>query len=125
MRPSIHRRMAAGMAAMATLFTSLPATASEAYDAWELLKPEFESTGGGGIIIKEYRPVVAGAKCLTDFTATTPDGTVYYNTVAFDAVATQGGILCSSGVWRSRDGGSTGTTPLQVFIKDGIARRSP
>ena len=76
-------------------------------------------------MIGEYRPVVQGATCSTDFTATEPDGTVYRNRVVFDAVPMQGGVLCTNGAWRARDGSVSGTTPLRVFIKNGIARRSP
>ena len=51
----------------------------EDYAAWELLKPEFGSTGGGGVIIRGYAPVVSGSVCTTDFTATEANGTVYEN----------------------------------------------
>ena len=47
------------------------------------------------------------------------------NTIAFDAVPAQGGILCTNGRWRSKDGSASGTTPFRVFIKDGVVRRSP
>jgi hypothetical protein len=97
----------------------------EDYTAWELLKPEFESTGGGGIIIRGYSPVVSGDVCKTNFTATEPNGTIYRNSVEFDASRVQGGVLCSNGRWRADDGSATGTTPLRVFIKDGVAKRSP
>lgn len=97
----------------------------EDYTKWELLKPEFESTGGGGIIIRGYSPVVSEKVCRTNFTATEPNGTVYKNSVEFDASPVQGGILCSNGKWRADDGSATGTTPLRVFIKDGVAKRSP
>ena len=76
-------------------------------------------------MIGGYDPVVTGGKCATDFTATEPNGTVYYNSVEFDAVPTAGGILCMNGKWRSRDGSATGTTPFRVFIKDGVKRASP
>lgn len=98
---------------------------AEDYSEWELLKPAFESTGGGGIIIRGYSPVVTGKVCRTNFTATEPNGTVYKNSVEFDALPIQGGILCRNGKWRADDGSATGTTPLQVFIKDGVTRRSP
>jgi hypothetical protein len=45
--------------------------------------------------------------------------------VEFDAVPAQGGILCTDGKWRAVDGSASGTTPLRVFIKNGVARRSP
>lgn len=115
------------VAATATLLALAlpPAGAQEDYAAWPLFRSEFESTGGGGIIIRGYDPVIQGSLCKTDFTATEPNGTVYHNSVEFDAVATQGGILCTNGRWRSRDGSATGTTPFKVFIKDGVRRRSP
>jgi hypothetical protein len=108
-----------------------PATAQDAppppanYETWPLLKDPFESTGGGKIMIGGYNPVVMGDKCRTDFTATDPAGTVYKNKVEFDAVAVQGGILCTNGKWQSLDGAMSGTTPFQVFIKDGVKRGWP
>jgi len=102
-----------------------PAAAQENYESWEPIQNPFPSTGGGGIMISEYNPVVVGDKCRTDFTATEPNGTVYYNWVEFDAVPAQGGILCTNGKWRARDGSASGTTPYRVFIKDGIKRGSP
>ena len=110
--------------AMAALLAT-PARAAENFESWAPLKSPFESTGGGGIMIGGYDPVVKGDKCATDFTATEPNGTVYYNSVEFDAVPTDGGILCVNGKWRSRDGSATGTTPFRVFIKDGVKRGSP
>jgi hypothetical protein len=97
----------------------------ENYESWRLHTPTFGSTGGNGVIIGEYNPIVVGDKCRTDFTATLADGKVYYNTVEFDAVPAQGGILCTNGKWRARDGSSSGTTPYQVFFKDGIVRGAP
>jgi len=77
------------------------AGAEEDYESWAPLVNPFESTGGGGIMIGGYRPVIAGNKCITNFTATEPgpDGKIYYNKVEFD--------------------------PFRVFIKDGVIRRSP
>jgi hypothetical protein len=40
-------------------------------------------------------------------------------------VPAQGGILCTNGKWRSKDGSASGTTPFRVFLKDGVVRRSP
>lgn len=111
--------------AMVSALAMTPAAAQENYESWEPIKNPFPSTGGGGIMIGEYRPVVVGDKCRTDFTATEPGGTVYYNSVEFDAVPVQGGILCTNGKWRSRDGSASGTTPYRVFIKDGVSRGSP
>ena len=112
------------VAALSAL-VALPVAAQENYESWELLKDPFPSTGGGGIMIGGYRPVVVGDKCRTDFTATEPGGTIYYNMVEFDAEPAQGGILCTNGKWRARDGSASGTTPYRVFIKDGVSRGSP
>lgn len=116
------------VALLATLLSvpvfAAPALAEDNYESWVLLTPEFPSTGGGGFVIKGYNPVVSGATCTTPFTAHGPDGSVYANIAEFDAVPAQGGILCTNGRWRAVDGSATGTTPLRVFIKDGIARRS-
>lgn len=99
--------------------------ADESFDSWPLLTPEFPSTGGGGVVIKGYDPKIVGAKCVTPFAAHMPDGAVYANIVEFDVEHVQGGILCKDGKWRAADGSASGTTPLRVFIKDGVARRSP
>ena len=120
---SIFTGLAAASALMA--LTVAGAAAQENYESWALLQSTFESTGGGGIMIKEYNPVIVGNKCVTNFTATEPSGKIYYNVVEFDAVPAQGGILCTDGKWRAVDGSASGTTPLRVFIKDGISRRSP
>ena len=120
---SIFTGLAAASALMA--LTVSGAAAQENYESWALLQSTFESTGGGGIMIKEYNPVIVGNKCVTNFTATEPSGKIYYNMVEFDAVPAQGGILCTDGKWRAVDGSASGTTPLRVFIKDGVSRRSP
>ena len=120
---SIFTGLAAASALMA--LTVAGAAAQENYESWALLQSTFESTGGGGIMIKEYNPVIVGNKCVTNFTATEPSGKIYYNMVEFDAVPAQGGILCTDGKWRAVDGSASGTTPLRVFIKDGVSRRSP
>jgi hypothetical protein len=120
---SIFTGLAAASALMALTVTGT--AAQENYESWALLQSTFESTGGGGIMIKEYNPVIVGNKCVTNFTATEPSGKIYYNMVEFDAVPAQGGILCTDGKWRAVDGSASGTTPLRVFIKDGISRRSP
>jgi hypothetical protein len=103
------------------------AAAEENYESWALLVNPFESTGGGGIMIGEYRPVIVGSRCITNFTATEPgpNGKIYYNKIEFDTVAVQGGILCTNGRWQALDGSMSGTTPFRVFIKDGVVRRSP
>lgn len=101
--------------------TSSPAN----YESWPLLQPKFPSTGGGGVMIHGYDPIVANSRCTTDFQAVLPDGAIYRNEVSFDAVPTAGGILCTNGKWRAKDGSAEGTTPFQVFIKDGVRRGMP
>ncbi len=112
--------------AMATsLVLAGPTAAQEDFGSWPPLTDPFPSTGGGGVMIGGYEPVVADGKCRTAFTATLPDGTVYRNTVEFDALAEQGGILCTNGRWRSADGSASGTTPFRIFIRDGVRRMAP
>ena len=113
------------LALVTTIFHGPGLSAEENYDSWEILQSTFPSTGGGGIMIKGYEPVVRLNKCVTNFTATEPGGTVYHNMVEFEAVPVQGGVLCTNGAWRAVDGSSSGSTPLRVFIKNGVARRSP
>jgi hypothetical protein len=92
--------------------------------SWPVLPETFESTGGGGWMITEYRPMVDGAVCKTDFVAVSPDGKDKFpNIVEWTAVPRDGGIFCADGKWRAKDGSASGTTPLQVFIKDGVVRR--
>lgn len=106
----------------ALLLSFAPATAQEPYEAWAPLIDPFPSTGGGGIMIHDYDPIVADGKCRTAFRAVEPNGTTYRNIIEFDATEIQGGILCSNGKWRSVDGSASGTTPFRVFIKDGVKR---
>ncbi len=106
------------------------ASAQENYESWPVLKSTFGSTGGGGIQIKGYDPVITGGKCVTTFMAVEngPDGQVqkvHFNVAEFDAAPAQGGTLCSNGRWRAFEGGATGTTPFRVFFKDGVFRGSP
>ena len=118
------------VAALAVACVLIPPAAAqqpqaEDFASWPLLTDTFESTGGGGIIIKGYDPVIVGSMCSTNFSAHTPDGKVYYNIVEFDAVPMQGGTLCINGRFRAVDGSASGTTPFRVFFKDGVRRRSP
>ena len=102
-------------------------SAQENYESWPVLKSTFPSTGGNGITIKGYDPVITGGKCVTTFMAVEPgaDPKVYPNVIEFEAVSVQGGTLCQNGKWRAFDGGATGTTPYRVFFKDGVFRGSP
>lgn len=101
--------------------------AEENFGAWPELRSTFPSTGGGGITIKGYDPVITGGRCVTTFMAveTGPDPKVYLNVIEFEAVPAQGGTLCREGKWRSFDGSASGTTPFRVFFKDGTFRASP
>lgn len=102
------------------------AAAEEDFSRWPLLQRSFPSTGGGGVMIGEYDPVIFGDRCSTSFTATMPDGQVFRNSVEFAAVPKQGGTLCTEGRWRSADGSASGTTPFRVFFApDGVRRGSP
>ena len=110
-----------------TALVSITALAQENYESWPVLKSSFPSTGGGGITIKGYDPVITGNKCVTTFMAVEPGSNpnVYPNVIEFEAVPVQGGTLCQNGKWRAFEGGATGTTPFRVFFKDGVFRGSP
>lgn len=111
---------------LASLLFFVPKAESEDFSRWPELVNPFESTSGGGVMIDRYAPVVIGTTCRTDFTVTLPNGGgTFLNEVVFDAIPTQGGILCDNGRWRAKDGSAEGTTPFRVFLKDGIARRPP
>jgi hypothetical protein len=126
-RTQIVMRMIGVVAAVAALIVLARASASaeENYAAWPMLKSTFPSTGGNGIMIKGYDPVITGNKCVTTFMAVTPKNEVYFNVVEFEAVAAQGGTLCANGKWRSFDGNANGTTPFRFFFKDGVFRAAP
>ncbi len=106
------------------LLLSSSAGAAEDFQKWPTLKSSFPSTGGGGITIKGYDPVITGGKCISTFMAVEPgeNPQVYSNVAEFDAVATEGGVLCTNGRWRSFDGSANGTTPFRFFFKDGVFR---
>jgi hypothetical protein len=95
------------------------------YDNWPVLMNPFPSTGGGGVMIDGYDPVIVASECRTPFRAILPDGSIYRNRIVFDAVPMRGGILCRNGRWKSDDGSAEGTTPFEVFIKGGVVRRRP
>jgi hypothetical protein len=117
--------LCAAAAVAAAAATSAPA--QENYESWPVLKSTFPSTGGGGIMIKGYDPVITGGKCVTTFMAVEPGANpnVYPNFVEFEAVPAAGGILCRNAKWRAFDGGASGTTPFRVYFKDGVFRGSP
>jgi hypothetical protein len=120
-------RLSAIIASAIVVFAGVQALrASEPdYGSWPPLVNPFESTSGGGVMIDGYRPVVAGGRCTTDFSVRMPDGATFQNEIVFDARPAQGGILCTNGKWRAKDGSNSGTTPFEVFIRDGRVLRSP
>ena len=113
------------LAAAAIAFAIPIASAEENYESWTVLRSSFPSTGGNGIMIKGYDPVVVGDKCVTTFMAVTPDSKVYPNYIEFEAVPAEGGTLCQNGKWRAFDGGASGTTAFRVFFKGGVIRGFP
>ena len=114
------------IAASAVAAFATAAISQDNYESWAVLKSTFESTGGGGIMIKGYDPVINNDnKCVTTFMAVEPNNTVYYMIVEYDTTQVQGGTLCNNGKWRAADGSGTGTTPFRMFVKDGVWRRSP
>ena len=114
-------------AILAGLFVAIAAEAEEDYSRWPVLVNPFESTSGGGVMIDGYRPTVEAGRCRTDFTVTIPGpgGGRFANEVEFDAVPAQGGVLCTNGRWRAKDGSASGTTPFRVFLRDGVVRCPP
>jgi len=120
-------RAAAIFGLIVLALTASGAAAEENYESWPVLRSTFPSTGGNGIMIKGYDPVITGGKCVTTFLAVEPgaDPNVYPNFIEFEAVAAQGGTLCRNGKWRAFDGGGSGTTPYRVYFKDGVFRGSP
>ena len=120
-------RTALAASAMVIAFAAFQTLRSQEtdYGKWPPLVNPFESTSGGGVMIDGYRPVVTGGACRTDFSVRMPDGATHQNEIVFDALPRQGGILCTAGRWRAKDGSAEGATPFEVFIKGGIVRRSP
>jgi hypothetical protein len=120
-------RAAAIFGLVVLALTASGAAAEENYESWPVLRSTFPSTGGNGIMIKGYDPVISGGKCMTTFMAVEPgaDPNVYPNFIEFEAVAVQGGTLCRNGKWRAFAGGGSGTTPYRVFFKDGVFHGSP
>lgn len=123
-------RLAIGISAAVLLVAGISTSRSQSnYESWPPLVNPFESTSGGGVMIDGYKPVVSGEGsariCKTDFTVKAPNEAIVSSEIVFEAVAVQGGILCTKGKWRTKDGGAEGTTPFEVFIKDGAMKRSP
>jgi hypothetical protein len=120
-------RAAAIFGLVVLALTASGAAAEEIYESWPVLRSTFPSTGGNGIMIKGYDPVITNGKCVTTFMAVEPgaDPNVYPNFIEFEAVAVQGGTLCRNGKWRAFVGGGSGTTPYRIFFKDGVFRGSP
>ena len=112
------------LAAALVMAAAADASATDSFESWPVLQSTFPSTGGGGITIKGYDPVITRTRCVTTFMAVEPgeNPNVYLNVVEFDAIAAEGGILCRDGKWRAFDGGATGTTPFRLFFKDGVWR---
>lgn len=124
---AISATAAACITALVALSGTVANGQAENYESWPVLKSTFPSTGGGGIMIKGYDPVITGGKCITTFMAVEPGANpnVYPNVIEFEAEPTQGGgTLCANGRWKSFDGGA-GTTPFRVFFKNGVFRGSP
>lgn len=115
------------LALMLPLAAAVPVHASDDYSSWPVLKSTFPSTGGGGITIKGYDPVIMGATCITTFMAVEAGEkpAVYSNVVEFEAMPQLGGILCTNGKWRSFDGSANGTTPFQIYFKNGVFYAKP
>jgi hypothetical protein len=111
----------AAAAASAMLALVLPARGAD-YASWAPLPETFPSTGGEGWMIGEYRPQVILDRCVTGFTAISPEGQVFRNIVVFRAAPAQGGVLCEDGHWAANDRSASGTTPLKIFIRDGVVR---
>ena len=97
---AIHGKVAAVAAFIALTVSGAQAQEKqENYASWPLLQSTFESTGGNGIMIKGYDPVILRDKCVTTFMAVTPapDVNVYFNVIEFEATPVQGGTLCANG----------------------------
>ncbi|MFM9974776.1 MAG: hypothetical protein ACKVON_09430 [Beijerinckiaceae bacterium] len=124
-------RIALGFSALILGFAAVQSARAQQpnYDSWAPLVNPFESTSGGGVMIDGYKPVVGekdGKKvCTTDFSVRVPGEKELFSEIVFEAVSIQGGILCTKGKWRMKDGSGDGTTPFEVFIKDGKQLRSP
>jgi hypothetical protein len=110
--------------ALAATMTVTPALANVDYTRWPLLVNPFPSTSGSAVMVDDYRPLVTENLCLTNFTVIV-DGQRTQGIVGFDAVPIWGSVLCRNGRWSTLDGSASGTTPFEMFIKDGVVRRAP
>ncbi|MFY8038341.1 MAG: hypothetical protein ACOVN4_01565 [Bosea sp. (in: a-proteobacteria)] len=100
--------LATGLALTASVISAL---AQPSPSSWPVLPETFESTGGGGWMITQYRPVVDGAVCKTDFVTLSPDGKdTYPASVQWTAIPRNGGTYCAEGKWRTKDGSGSGAT---------------
>jgi hypothetical protein len=116
--------LAIALAAFGLAYAQDKPAAEPDFAAWPVLKSTFPSTGGNGIMIKGYDPVITGIKCATTFMAVSSDTppAVYPAFIEFEARATNGGTLCENGKWKMMDGSNSGTTPYRLFFKDGVFR---
>jgi hypothetical protein len=115
--------LATGLALAASVIGAL---AQPGPSSWPVLSETFESTGGGGWMITQFRLIDDGAICRTNFVTVSPDGKdTYPATVQWTAIPRDGGTYCANGMWRTKDGTGSGATPLEVFIKDGVVRWAP
>ena len=109
----------------AALTLALPAVAQENYESWPPLVNPFESTGGGGIMIGGYDPVVVDRHLRDRLHG---DHAGRRGLLQHDRVrrrADPGRHPVHRRQMARADGSASGTTPFQVFIKDGMKRRSP
>jgi hypothetical protein len=116
------RRVVLAFTLSAALAGNGLAQTSENFSDWPVLKSTFPSTGGGGMMIKGYDPVISGGRCFTTFMAVPPGDNppVYPAFIEFDAVSAAGGTLCTNGKWKMMDGSNSGTTPFRLYANDGI-----
>lgn len=115
------KRSNSAMLASVLVLAAASGAVADEFSTWVPLTSSFPSTGGGGITIKGYDPVIAGGKCLTTFMAVEAgdNPNVYPNFAEFDARSAAGGTLCTNGRWRAFDGGASGTTPFRMLFRGG------
>lgn len=119
----LHAHSLACALTLAALMPGPSSAENDNFESWPVLNSTFPSTGGGGITIKGYDPVIVGAKCVTTFMAVEEGNkAVYPNYIEFEAAPASGGTLCRNGKWRAFEGGASGETPFRLFFKDGVWR---